>query len=116
LITYWQPERQSAVYKNQEDTMTDTPIRPSADLTAAISAWINMAVLQLDEMRLNVMYACLEREGADVRVVVRLREGAIILEGTNEADGRRVELFREDVAPLRPDDGGFALPDSSERH
>jgi hypothetical protein len=50
----------------------------------------------------------------DLGVVVRLREGAILLEGINEAARQRVELFREDLAPLRPETG-FATPDTSRK-
>ena len=57
----------------------------------------------------------LEALGADVRVVVRLREGAIVIECSNA--GQRLELHRERVEALRPVDDAFGqLDSSSSRH
>ena len=42
------------------------------------------------------------REGGDMYVVVRLREGAIVLDAVNREAGLRNELLRVDVEPLRP--------------
>jgi hypothetical protein len=42
---------------------------------------------------------CLTANGADIQLVVRLRAGALLVEGT--ADGKRIEIYREDVEPLR---------------
>ena len=53
--------------------------------------------------RFETLRACLQAVGADVRVVIRLREGAILLEATNNR--QRLELYREDVAPHRPGGG-----------
>jgi hypothetical protein len=84
------------------------------NLTEAVAAWVNYVLRQLDEDRLHVLRACMATDRMDLRVVVRLREGAILLEGINEAAQQRVELFREDLAPLRPQTG-FATPDTSRK-
>jgi hypothetical protein len=51
-------------------------------------------------------------------VVVRLRKGTVCLDAIVDAVGdardRYIELYREDVAPLRPDDG-FGQPDTNTR-
>jgi hypothetical protein len=86
------------------------PIRPSDDLTVAVSAWLDFAIHQLNQERLDVLRACITAEGGDVQIVARLREGAIILEGISA--GQRVELFREDVGSLRRDEG-LAIPYTS---
>jgi hypothetical protein len=82
------------------------------DLTTAVTAWVNNALRQLEEDHLHVVRRCLTMDGMDLCVAVRLREGAILLEGINEAARQRVELLREDLAPLRPVTG-FATPDTS---
>ena len=73
-------------------------------LTIAMADWVSMAVQQLDQERMDVFNRCVATEGADIRVVVCLREGAVLLEATNMVAGTRFELFREDVEPLRPAD------------
>jgi len=84
-------------------------------LIAAISAWVSNVALRLDQERLDVFNRCLATDGADIRVVVGLREGAILLEATNVAAGKRFELFREDVEPLRPANY-FGHQDSRGKH
>jgi hypothetical protein len=37
----------------------------------------------------------------DMHVVIRLRRGAVELEGTDDRAGKRITLYREEVAPLR---------------
>ena len=84
-------------------------------LTISIADWVSMAVQQLDQERKDLFNRCVATEGADIRVVVCLREGAILLEATNVAAGTRLELFREDVEPLRPADY-FGDQESGGRH
>ncbi len=48
---------------------------------------------------------CLTAEGADLQVVARLREGALLIEGT--VQGERVEIFRQDVGAF----AGFTTPE-----
>ena len=50
---------------------------------------------------MNVFKRCTEMGGADIRVTVALRAGTLILDAVIEAVGRRAELFRQDVDPLR---------------
>jgi hypothetical protein len=85
------------------------------DLTRTVSAWLTAVALQLDSDRLKTLRACLDADQADVYVVARLREGAVVLEGINRANDTYTELWREDVEPLRPD-SGFAMPDTSRQH
>ena len=75
-------------------------MNPTDTLIAALGPWLGAAAQQLDQERFETLRACLQADGADVRVVIRLREGAILLEATN--NGQRLELYREDVAPHRP--------------
>lgn len=84
-------------------------------LTISIADWVSMVVQQLDQERMDLFNRCVATEGADIRVVVWLREGAILLEATNVAAGTRFELFREDVEPLRPADY-FGHQDSGGSH
>lgn len=93
---------------------TMEPFQPSDQLTAVMSEWVSFALLQLDQQRLDVVRACLDAEGADVRVVVTLRAGTVALEATNAAAGKRMELFVEHVGALRPDTG-FGQPDTSRK-
>ena len=73
-------------------------------LTIAITDWVTMAMAKpLTEEKRSALELCMVADGADVRVVMALREGALVLEGT--AKGKwQVELYREDVPPLRPAD------------
>ncbi len=75
-------------------------------LITAIAKWL-VAVFprKLDERRQKAMGLCLTAEGADLQVVARLREGALLIEGT--AQGERVEIFRQDVGAFR----GFTTPE-----
>jgi hypothetical protein len=79
-------------------TMTISQETTSA-FNAALARWVTEAAHQLDHEHLNLLGMCLK---ADVRVVVRLRNGVITLEGTNVAAGKYIELYRQDVEPLRP--------------
>jgi hypothetical protein len=74
------------------------------NLTAAVAAWFSMAAKQLDTERWNLMDTCLASPDADLFVVIRFREGALTLEASHEKAGKRFELFREDIEPLRPTD------------
>jgi hypothetical protein len=84
------------------------------NLTSAITAWVTVATLELNLERMQLLGACLKAHDADVRVEVALREGSIILAAINAA-GKRTELFRHDVEPLRPQ-SPFGGPESSGRH
>jgi hypothetical protein len=74
------------------------------DLTTAVSAWITQATLQLNHEQLEALHACLQAPDADAFVIIRLKEGSIILQGACASAGKCVELYREDVEPLRPAD------------
>jgi len=74
------------------------------NLTRAVAAWVSMAAQQLVGEQVAVLQTCFHGTGTDVRVSVWLKEGKILLEGTDEASDQCVELFREDVEPLRPSD------------
>ena len=96
------------------------PIQPTDDLDNAAAAWTNYAVMCLGQLKadekLDVLYACFARDQSDVRVVISLREGSIILEGVNNANLepgqlRCIELYREEVGPFRPQ-SGFGQPDT----
>ena len=58
-----------------------------------------------------MLYACFARDQRDVRVVISLREGSIILEGVNNANLEPGQLpvhskaHREEVGPFRPQSG-----------
>jgi nitrogen fixation protein FixH len=66
-------------------------------LTKAIANWLTVAFQrELDEEKQKALGLCLTAEGADLQVVARLREGALIIEST--AQGERVEIFRQNVA------------------
>jgi hypothetical protein len=75
------------------------PIRATDRLTRAASSWFETAVLQLDQERLKTLQTCIQSDQTEVRVLACLREGALILEVINRADGTRSELFRENVEP-----------------
>ena len=64
---------------------------------------------------IDLPVGCLEVDGADLQVVVKLCRGAIDLEGTVESAGKRTTLYREEVAPLRPRTS-FAPPESDKKH
>jgi hypothetical protein len=75
-------------------TLTDT-------LTVAVSNWLTGVLARpFDEERRRAIELCLTAPGTDLQVVIRLREGALVDEGTGE--GKRIEIYREDVEPLRP--------------
>jgi hypothetical protein len=71
-------------------------------LTAAAAAWVTLVLEQLDQECQDAAVACTQAGGLDLHVVIRLRRGAVELEGTDEAAGKRITLYREEVAPLRP--------------
>jgi hypothetical protein len=85
------------------------------NMTTATAAWVTVAALELDEGRMNVFKRCTEMGGADIRVTVALRAGTLILDAVIEAVGRRAELFRQDVDPLRLRTP-FASPESKGEH
>jgi len=81
-------------------------------LTEAAAAWVTLALQRLDEPHLQAATMCLDVDGADLQVVIRLCRGAIDLEGAVESAGKRTTLYREEVAPFRP----FAPPESDKKH
>ena len=67
----------------------------------AVSDWLSGVLARpFDEERRRAIELCLTAPGTDLQVVIRLREGALVDEGTGE--GKRIEIYREDVKPLRP--------------
>jgi hypothetical protein len=76
------------------------PVRATDELTRAVEKWFKTAVLQLDEEQLQTLRASLNADHIEVRVLVCLREGALILDAISNADGTRRELYRENVGPL----------------
>jgi hypothetical protein len=72
-----------------------TPL--TENLIAAVGPWLNAAKLCIDRERLETLRACLQADGADVQINIRLREGAIVLDATN--NGQHLELYRENVQP-----------------
>ena len=85
------------------------------NMATATAAWVTAAALELDEDRMNVFKRCTEMGGTDIRVTVALRAGTLILDAIIEAVGRRAELFRQDVSPLRLRTP-FASPESKGGH
>jgi len=81
--------------------------------TAAVSKWVTSATLELDLERMQLLGVCLKADDADVHVEVSLREGSIILAAISK--GKRTELFRQDVEPLRPHTP-YGEPESGRRH
>jgi hypothetical protein len=77
--------------------MGENAMTPTENLLAAIGPWLSAAKLRMDQERLETLHACLQADGADVQIAMRLREGAIVLDATNK--GQRLELYREDVQP-----------------
>ena len=72
-------------------------------LTAAAEAWVTFALTtQLDQGCQDAAVACTQGGGLDLHVVIRLRRGAVELEGTDEMAGKRITLYREEVAPMCP--------------
>jgi hypothetical protein len=71
-------------------------------LTAAAEAWVTLALKQLDQGCQDAAVACTQGGGLDLHVVIRLRRDAVELEGTDEVAGKRITLFREEVAPMCP--------------
>jgi hypothetical protein len=81
-------------------------------MTANVATWVTKATATLDEEKLKVVSEVVYGDpDGDLRVVFRLKEGAVVLEGVNNRTNQRFELYREDVAPLRPRTG-FGEPDS----
>ena len=87
----------------------------TAVFTAALSKWVAAAALHLDQERMELLGVCLKADDMDVGVVVRLREGAILLEATSERGSKRAELYRQDIEPFRPATP-FAAPESKGGH
>jgi len=77
-------------------------MNPTDTLIAALGPWLIVAARQLDRERFEALRSCLRADDADVCVVIRLRQGAILLEATN--NGQRLELYREDVAQHRSEE------------
>ena len=87
----------------------------TAVFTAALSKWVAAVALHLDQERMELLGVCLKADDMDVGVVVRLREGAILLEATSERGSKRAELYRQDIEPFRPATP-FAAPESKGGH
>ena len=79
-------------------------------LTAAAAAWTTLALQQLDPKCQDAALACTQGQDLDMHVVIRIRRGAVELEGTDERARKRITLYREEVAPLRLS-ATFAQPD-----
>jgi hypothetical protein len=84
-------------------------------LTVAAAAWLNMALEQLNPEQRGVVVACLDSDLGDLQVVIRLRRGAVELEGTSDAAGKSIMLYREEIEPLRLSTG-FAEPQGGKKH
>ena len=65
------------------------------NLIAAIGPWLSDVKRSMDQERLETLQACLQADGADVQINIRLREGAIVVDATN--NGQHLELYREDL-------------------
>ena len=87
------------------------------NLTVAVARWVTAVAREVvtDLDKAKALDACLNAEEADLRVTLRLRAGVITFEGTNEAAGKYVELYRQHVEPLRPQTGCGGPQDGS-RH
>ena len=90
---------------NETDTLCD-----------AVAAWVAVVVPLLGPDQRQVFDAMLEGR-CDVAVEARLREGTVMLRGIiNESDKaprKTIELYRVDVPPLRP--AGHAPPPDREQ-
>jgi hypothetical protein len=85
-------------------------------MAANVATWVTHALTALDADKLHVVDAVVNGGlDGDLRVVFRLKEGAVVLEGFNNSTNQRFELYREDVAPLRFRIG-MGEPASKERH
>jgi hypothetical protein len=82
-------------------------------MTAHVATWVTKAFEHLTAEQLKVVEATYADPEGDLRVVFRLKEGAIILEATK--GDRRHELYRADVEPLRPRTG-YGEPESAGGH
>jgi hypothetical protein len=83
------------------------------NLTTAVAAWLTATLPSLGPDQMRAWEAMLAGR-CDVRVVVRLREGTIVIDAVDDAQGRYTEIYREHVHPLRPD-SGFAMPETDTR-
>lgn len=70
------------------------------NLAAAVADWIQTILPNLDRKQYAVVDAMLAGK-CDLRVVVRLREGSVVLEGVDDVKQKRLELYREHVPPFR---------------
>jgi hypothetical protein len=77
-------------------------LNPTDELAAAAAAWVTEVGHRLDAQHGELMNACVNAAETDLRIVIRLKEGLILLEGTNIEAGQCVEIYREQVEPLRP--------------
>src|SRR3974377_1775936 len=94
-----------------------SPVMPISDditdnLTVAVARWVTAVAREVvtHPEKAKALDACLNAEEADLRVTLRLRAGVITFEGTNEAAGKYVELYRQHVEPLRPQTGCGGAP------
>jgi hypothetical protein len=77
-----------------------TTSRQADNLCDAAADWASMASARINDPDKSVaLSTCMIMPGAEIRVVAKLREGVLVLEGAYE--GKCRELYREDIAPLR---------------
>ena len=84
-------------------------------LTSAIAEWVNAAVLHLGQEQLAAVRVALKEPDADLHVEVRLREGSVLLVATSSEPVLQCVLFRQEVLPVRPDDG-FGHAETTAQH
>jgi hypothetical protein len=82
------------------------------NLTEAVADWVNEVLPRLSQEQRQLFDAMLDGR-CDVAIEVRLRKGTVTMRAIDEAQGRFNELYRVDVAPLRPA-GHPAPPDRSQ--
>jgi hypothetical protein len=83
------------------------------DLSHAVAAWLTAVVPLLGPDQFRAWEAIVAGR-CDLRVVVRLREGTICIDAVDDAQGRYTEIYREHVAPLRPE-SRFGQPNTDTR-
>jgi hypothetical protein len=82
-------------------------------MTAHVATWVTKVLEQLDRERQDLVTATVGDPEADLRVVVELKRGHIVLEATRGA--QKYQLYAEEVEPLRPRTG-FGEPESQGGH
>jgi hypothetical protein len=69
------------------------------DLTTAAARWLSHALTQLNAEQQKTWDAVMAGH-LDARVLIRFREGSLVLEAVDDVQQRR-QLYREQVPPLR---------------